>query len=49
MKYKISGTSKIPKQKAATRGYKPFETDSADEFIEYLNTHAVLPSELKNG
>jgi len=46
---KISGTKKIPKDKAATFGFKLFETDSKKEFIKYINTHAIVPVVLKKG
>ena len=49
MQYRISGTSKIPKEKSATFGYKVFETDSIDEFADYINTHAVVPCRLSDG
>jgi hypothetical protein len=49
MIYKISGSSKIPKKKAATFGYSEFETEDIHEFVEYINTHAVLPSKVKGG
>ena len=51
MKFKINGTKKMPKSKnkAATFGYKSFETDDINEFVEYINTHATIPATVKEG
>ena len=49
MKYKLSGSTKIPKAKAATFNFKTFESDSLDETIKFLNTHAVVPCRLRGG
>lgn len=49
MKYKISGTKKIPKGKAATYGYKPYVTKSVDEFMQLINSTAIIPCKVKNG
>ncbi len=47
MKYKVSGSNNIPKGKAATADYKVFKTKSIKKFIKFINTHAVVPCELK--
>jgi len=49
MKFKLSGTSKIPKSKSATFNYKDFETKKIDEVIEYINTHAIIPCSIEDG
>ena len=49
MKYKLSGTRKIPKDKAATFGFKTIETDDIKQLVKFLNTHAVLPCKVKGG
>ena len=49
MSYKLFGTDNIPKEKAATFGYKPFETEDINEFIEYINTHAIINGAVKGG
>ncbi len=48
-KFQISGTVEIPKAKAATYGFKAFETTDANEFIDYLNTHATIAVSVKGG
>lgn len=48
-KYKVSGTLKIPKDKAATFGYDVFETNDIEKMSEYINTHAVIPCKVKDG
>ena len=50
MKFKISGTTKIPRdKKSATFGYKVFETDSMKKFVNFINTHATCPATFKKG
>ncbi len=49
MKYKLYGTSRIPKDKAATFNYKAYETESIDELVGYVNTHAILPCAVDKG
>ena len=49
MKYKLYGTKKIPKGKAATFGYKEFETSSKKKVINFINTHAIIPCAVKDG
>jgi len=49
MKYKLSGTTKIPKKKAATFGFKEFSSKDLDEVVDYVNTHSVVPCKLKGG
>lgn len=41
------GTDIVPKGKAATANYTLFETDSIKKMADYINTHAVVPCELK--
>jgi len=48
MKFKLYGTKKIPKKKAATFGYQLFETRKLEEVVVYANTHAIIPSSVKN-
>lgn len=47
--YRISGTKKIPKGKAATYGYKTYEADTLSEMSNYMNTHAVIPCVVEGG
>lgn len=49
MIYRISGTKHIPKGKAATFGYKPYETKDLEKVVKYVNTHAIIPCVVKNG
>lgn len=47
--FKLSGTKKIPKEKAATFGYKPFETENMEDVVVYVNTHAIIPCYVEDG
>ena len=47
--YTLYGTSKIPKGKAATFGYQLFETKKPKKLLEYINTHAIIPSAVEKG
>ena len=47
--YKLSGTTKIPKGKAATFEYEPFSTKDPKKFIDFINSNATLVSNMKDG
>ncbi len=47
--FAINGTTKIPKGKAATFGFKLFETDSKKEFIDFINRHSICPATFERG
>ncbi len=49
MEYKLYGSSKIPKDKAATFNFKPFETDDLKEVVKFINTHSVIPCSVEDG
>jgi len=49
MNFKFYGTKKIPKEKAATFGYKGFETKNIKDVVKYVNTHAILPCSVEDG
>jgi len=49
MKFKLSGSTKIPKRKAATYNFKVFETKDIHDVIEYVNTHSILPCKVRGG
>ena len=46
-KFRLYGTDKIPKKKQATADFLPFETNNLEELVKYVNTHAIIPCELK--
>lgn len=47
--FKLFGTNKIPKDKAATFGYKSFESEKLKDVVEYINTHAIVPCFIEDG
>lgn len=49
MKFKISGTKRIPKKKAATYGYRPIIFRDNVKIVGFLNTHSIIACEVKGG
>jgi len=49
MEFKLYGSTKIPKGKAATFAYKEKVATDIHELVEYVNTHAIIPCSVKKG
>ena len=49
MNFKLYGSTKIPKGKAATFAYKEKVATDIQELVEYVNTHAIIPCSVKKG